>query len=153
MSQPPCCRECVDRVGSFESPLSRMVATGWYDGVTDGVAECARCGTLYAFSMLDAGDGEDLRIFALAPTSGSLAEFDALEPIAAVRPVTVLFGDARQGAKADFVDRCIAHAGPAQFVVASFCLDESIELWRCFPTTPPADWFASLGLSRSSQDA
>lgn len=151
MSEPPCCRECVDRVGSFESPLRRMVATGWYDGVTDGVAECARCGTLYVFSMLDAGDGQDLRLFALAPTSASLAEFDALEPTVAMRRVTVL--DDSKDARSEFVDRCIANAGPAQFVVASVCLDESIELWRSYPATPPADWFASLGLSRDCLDA
>lgn len=51
--------------------FARIVALGWYDGATEGVAECGCCPTAYRLQMLDdqpdREDGRDLRVFGLTP--------------------------------------------------------------------------------------
>jgi hypothetical protein len=57
-------------------PFTRILALGWYDGPTGGVAECVHCGGAYLFEMLDWDDWQDVRIFGLAPLPAG--SFEAL---------------------------------------------------------------------------
>ena len=58
------------QTGTPAAAFSRLIALGFYDGATDGVAQCAAYGAAWAFSLVDMcirWDGlDDLRIFALA---------------------------------------------------------------------------------------
>jgi hypothetical protein len=64
-----CTQDCLNT----EQPFSRVVALGYYDGPTSGVAECRACLACYRFELLDElpdwDAGDDLRVFSLAPLS------------------------------------------------------------------------------------
>jgi hypothetical protein len=61
-----CCKLLVN--GVLESlPFERTIATGFYDGPTDGFTECSKCKQAYSFRKLDWDDAQDLRIFGFAP--------------------------------------------------------------------------------------
>jgi hypothetical protein len=66
-----CCRLLLR--GQFETlPFRRVIATGFYDGPTEGFTECSRCGQAFSFHMLDWDDIQDVRVFAFCPISMSL---------------------------------------------------------------------------------
>jgi hypothetical protein len=71
----PCCAERPDG-RQLRSPFSRVVATGFYDGATEGFTECDTCRTLYEFSMLEWDEGQDVRLFKMEEKAGGL--FDEL---------------------------------------------------------------------------
>jgi hypothetical protein len=48
-------------------PFERTIATGFYDGPTDGFTECSQCGQTYTFRKLDWDDLQDVRVFGFAP--------------------------------------------------------------------------------------
>jgi hypothetical protein len=63
-----CCKFLVD--GSYERlPFERAIATGYYDGPTDGFTICSQCGQAYSFRKLDWDELQDVRVFAFAPIS------------------------------------------------------------------------------------
>src|SRR5665213_3281654 len=46
-----------------ESPFRRFLATGYYDGPTEGVTSCSVCGQGYSFVLLVWDDAQDIRVF------------------------------------------------------------------------------------------
>ena len=66
-----CCKLLLR--GQYEAlPFRRVIATGFYDGPTEGFTECSRCGQAFSFHMLDWDDMQDVRVFAFSPISISL---------------------------------------------------------------------------------
>ena len=64
---------CASRSSTRDvaSPFRRLIATGYYDGPTEGFVECGTCGTVFAFRTLDWDGGQDVRIFALRELSAA----------------------------------------------------------------------------------
>lgn len=62
----PCCQE-LEAFSNIKSPFSKIIALGFYDGPTSGIAQCEICSTPYKFVMLDWDDNQEVRIFSLAP--------------------------------------------------------------------------------------
>lgn len=69
-----CCKLLVDGVMEL-LPFRRTIATGFYDGPTEGFAECSECKLAYSFRKLDWDDLQDVRIIGFAPLQIS---FDAI---------------------------------------------------------------------------
>jgi len=62
----PCCQQFEVFPGA-KSPFSKIIALGFYDGPTSGMAQCEICSAIYKFVMLDWDDDQEVRIFSLAP--------------------------------------------------------------------------------------
>jgi hypothetical protein len=147
---PRCCRSLIGGGVPAPSPFSRVIATGYYDGPTDGVVECRACSTLYSFRTLDWDSQQDMRIFALAPIPGrSMSDFTCTgtEATRPTWPVWIL-GDRGTEEIAGAVQVARMAASPDAFVIATENLLGSIEVWRPVGLTPAVDWFAELGLKR-----
>lgn len=145
-----CCRSLIGSLARVPSPFSRLVATGYYDGPTEGLLECGTCATIYSFKMLDWDHSQDLRVFALSPVSGHTLQEVERGAVAAVTPhwpVWVLAGPATDKIAA-VVEQIRSTAAPEEFVVATTNLLGSIEAWRPVGLKGPVDWFRELGLTR-----
>jgi len=143
-----CCRQVIGELQSVPSPFVRLVSTGYYDGPTDGLVECGACRTLYVFHKLDWDDGQDLRVFSLAPTRGSFAEFEGIVAKRAAWPTWIITGDGREGPALAHVQRFMDAAASVEFVVASRCLLKVVEIWRPSGLPQGVDWFEELGCDR-----
>jgi len=53
-------------------PFERTIASGFYDGRTDGFTECSQCKKAYSFRKLDWDDSQNVRIFGFAPLESEL---------------------------------------------------------------------------------
>lgn len=156
-----CCRE-PDQLRGSPSPFDGIIALGWYDGVTEGLAHCGSCGREYRFDWLDASDegGREIRIYRLAPLGpGSMERLTAVfapgqEPR---RPVWVpswkFPSDAERSAVEGMTQEILDGAGPPELVLAaSDDLGGAILGARSVSGLDFAgvdDWFAFLGLSRT----
>jgi hypothetical protein len=143
-----CCRSIVGLVRQVASPFSRLIATGFYDGPTNGLVECSTCKMTYSFERLDWDDQQDLRVFSLAPACpGGLDGVAQAEGAPTPKwPIWVL-GDAQGGFGAT-VDAFVTSAAPVEFVVATHDLLGTIEIWRPVGLGEHPDWFVELGLNR-----
>jgi len=144
-----CCRFLIGVVRRVPSPFVRLLATGYYDGPTEGLVECGTCGTTYSFHKLDWDDQQDLRIFSLSPVGGRRLEDLAHAPSAPPPrwPNWVL---ADEGS-ADFaanVDELRGSASPEEFIVATEDLLREFAIWRPVGLGVQRDWFSELGLDR-----
>jgi hypothetical protein len=129
MTRRICCREIIGQARSLRSPFTRLVATGYYDGPTEGQVECGACGRLHVFRLVDWGEGQDLRQFSLAPTPCSFGDIESSTPARARwRTVTVVRGDADDPDGA--VEKAMNAASAVEFVVATRDLLALIETWR-----------------------
>jgi hypothetical protein len=145
-----CCRFVIGSVVRVPSPFRRILATGYYDGPTDGLVECATCSTLYQFQKLDWDDQQDMRIFALSPIPGhSFAELEVTRS-GSEGPAWPIWVPADQVTQelALRVDAILDAASPAEFIVATENLLGIIDVWRPIGLRVPVDWFAELGLER-----
>lgn len=145
-----CCRQLIGELRLVTSPFVRLIATEYYDGPVDGLVQCESCGLIYEFHKLDWDNGQDLRVFSLAPTRVALDAFDALFTRADSATV-LLTADRVEGADIG-VRRAIEAAGVVEFVVASRDLLKRIEVWRPAGVPQGIDWFEELGLSRAAED-
>ncbi len=107
----------------FPSPFSRIIALGYYDGPTSGILEGGTAGPAYKFVMLD---GDDLRIYSLAPLPpGSLENLvQLLTPYQQPRwplwcPRWSFPSEALRAEVEAETDRILGLAGPVEWVVAA----------------------------------
>ena len=61
----PCCQNPQGLIDA-DSPFSKIIALGFYDGPTAGVLQCETCQATYKFDMLDWNDEHDLRVMRLS---------------------------------------------------------------------------------------
>ncbi len=66
-----CCKLLADGVMEF-LPFRRTIATGFYDGPTEGFTECSECKQAYFFRKLDWDALQDVRITGFGPLQMSL---------------------------------------------------------------------------------
>jgi hypothetical protein len=60
-----CCLSVSGR-RDLPSPFQRLIALGYYDGPTSGLAECARCRKSYRLELVAWDTSQDVRVFATA---------------------------------------------------------------------------------------
>lgn len=145
-----CCRHIIGEVRDIPSPFDRLVATGYYDGPTDGLVECGTCGRLYAFEKIDWDDGQNLRIFSLAPVGGSFADIEDHASVKPGWPTWILNADGEVG---ELVQQASASSSRAEFVVASRDLLKVVEVWSPAGLQPGVDWFIQLRCPRRNDGA
>jgi hypothetical protein len=158
---------CQNHAPEREREFSRIIALGWYDGPTEGVAQCGTCGASYRFQMVDEdsdwAEGEDVRIFKLAPLPADAVDriVSALreheEPRWPMWVPSWRFDSPAAAQVADgAVSAVLAQAGRPERLIAS-----SDGLRTVLASTPlgtdemdsAADWFGLLGLRRRGSTA
>lgn len=50
-----------------KSPFQQVIAFGYYDGPTAGVAQCAACEQAYKYDLLAWDENQDVRVYSFAP--------------------------------------------------------------------------------------
>jgi hypothetical protein len=168
-----CCKQLETAAGAT-SPFGRMIALGFYDGPTGGVAECAYCHAEYVFEMLDWDDGQDVRVFSFAPLpAGSFEQVVSACPQSNAPPWPVwvpiwkFSTEEERQAASQRVDEVVKCAGPPEAVIAWEGYAETILAARPLTVTdlpdvkpllspgtgnPARDWFVYLGLVRKGPD-
>ncbi len=116
--------------------------------------ECGSCGAVYVFRTIDWDDGQDNRIFSLAPIHGSFADLKtdlkvgiALEPGWTVWVVPC--GDEEVD---DWIEQVERASSPIEFVVASHDLLKEIDVWSPSRLLQEIDWFDRWGISRAFEN-
>jgi hypothetical protein len=137
---------------AYPSPVTRMLALGYYDGPTEGVLYCGTNGPAYAFQILAwEQEMQDLRVFALAPfpLSAWSRLIEAYSLLETPRwPVWLPSWHEEMDQPTEVLLR---EAGPPQWVLATYDLLGEILVAK--PVTPDVlaqvgDWRQFLGLSR-----
>jgi hypothetical protein len=131
--------------------IVRVLAEGYYDGATDGIA-FDPAGCAYHFSLLDEDDGHDMRVFYLAAIKGiSEADIDSeLRHTGLPRKPFALLpvGDLR-------VSRILEHCVNAAVALGVGATEDVLDGFIAWTATSMSledarqiDWFARLGISR-----
>ena len=132
--------------------FSRMLVLGYYDGPTEGIAEC-REGHVAVLRMVDWDDRQDVRVFSVCELPS--APFNELERLVAEteNPTWPVFlprvplSDAGECAVQGLLDKAqrpeyvVACESPVGTVVASSAYPEGVEPDR-------HDWFSGLDIER-----
>jgi hypothetical protein len=152
---PPGLREGAD----YPSPVTRVLALGYYDGPTNGVLQCGDGGSVYKFDLIEGPfsieDGLwDMRVFVAAPLPGGvLAQLaEAYSRFWAPRwPVWVPmwhFADpAEEQAMNRLTDEVLRQAGSVEWAIATTDLLTTIRAARAVTAEDLArvsDWLAFL---------
>jgi hypothetical protein len=138
--------EHLEAASADYSPLNRMLVAGYYDGATEGLAECRTCGQTYAFRKLAWDDEQDIRIFALSNVNHRFDDIcDSLLSIGeADRDIVVI--PPLQPAEQSALDLLLGVR--AEYVLASLDLRKGIIAKKPWSGEDgeQRDWFAWLGL-------
>lgn len=138
------------------SPFRRIVATGFYDGPTEGFAIGER-NVMYSFRLLDWDDGQNVRVFRVAAMA-SVSLDDTLTALGHESPpswpVWVVRAPAGERAES-FIQRTNDLARPVA-IVATRDLLGTLDLWRPITEEPQLtgnrDWLTELGFPRHVND-
>ena len=149
-----CCRMIVGRMREIPSPFLRLIATGYYDGPTDGFVECSICSAVYAFHKLDWDENQNLRVFSMSPVRGrSFVELEAYtDPIQQLQWPTWVVDITKSGKILELIDGFRSDASPEEFVVVASCLQKTIKIWQPIGLHGEVDWFMELSLDRIGVD-
>ena len=159
-----CCRKIIE-LKEQGSPWREIIALGYYDGPTSGLAKCRLCSSVYKFDLLTWDDRQDVRIYAFSPLPASAFQqaIDALAPLGAPTwPVWVPIWQvpAEERAVIDGrISNLLGQAGMIKFVIASEHLAKGIMSAKLLTESESAlvssgkpidndDWFTLLGLTR-----
>jgi hypothetical protein len=136
------------------SPFDRILATGFYDGPTDGFVMGPDDDSVLFFQLLDWDEGQDVRIFALSRIED--LGFSDLASQLGSRPnemSAVVVAAAESDVVDDFLKRACARAKPFA-VVATRNLLGTLDIWldveEDFDFSVHCDWFQELGLRRAA---
>jgi len=148
----PCCAERTDG-RQLRSPFSRVIATGYYDGSTEGFTDCDTCRTVYEFKMLDWDEGQDIRVFKVEEKAGAL--FDELVEVISTEqdrprwPIWVPRSPFPVAAEKRIHDLRSKVAG-ARFLIATEDPTKRILVWRSLGpdevVEDRGDWLKALGV-------
>jgi hypothetical protein len=131
-----------------------LVAIDYYDGPTEGIVECSSCRALFWFDKLDWDDGQDVRIFSLAPIPGKTLdgiERSDRDPRTKWPTLVVWANQTELVAEVHNLKRAV---GAVESVVATEDLLNHLLAWQPVNPVPPVrarDWFLEFGLSRRSK--
>ena len=149
-----CCRLLRNGIAS-RLPFDRVLATGYYDGPTEGFTQCAVCQTSYSFRILDWDDEQDWRVLAFAPLKPTFEEIakklgvklEGQPPVVLVPPS----GD--QHRTVDEIDKMRnPEIRATQFYVTAVegQIDGASRIWHAVDSRDletVGDWFDFLGLA------
>jgi hypothetical protein len=162
MSEPQLSGEVLHEGAQYPSPFTKILALGYYDGPTDGVAQCDPAGPVYKFQLL-AWDGEtqDRRIFGLAPLPPTALEQLTRAYARSQTPHWPVWVPAWQEGMAQQKDQILGQAGPVEWIIAALDLLGEILVARAVTAEefarieqspdPRENWFSFLGLAYSPQ--
>ena len=147
--------DCGLREGiRYPSPFSRVLALGYYDGPTEGLAQCGHAGPTFRFVMLDniVGDPEELRIFEMSPLPAGAMDQAAQLLALHESPRWPVWVPGWQAECKAGIDRILQETGPAEWLIANLgdLLGEVLAARRTSPDWAPSDragLLAHLGLS------
>jgi len=147
----------------YPSPITQILALGYYDGPTQGVLQCGDGGPVYKFDLIDGPfcmkEGWwDLRVYRLAPLPAtSLAELaQAYSRYWPPRwpiwlPIWHFQNPADEEAMNRLTDHVLNQAGAPNWVVASFDLTDTIRAAKAVTAAQFAlatDWLKLLGIEK-----
>jgi hypothetical protein len=142
-----------------KSPITQILALGFYDGPTNGLLRCGEDGRVYRFDLLDDDLEQDIRIFGLAPLDSNAMTrlVEALSPYQESRwPVWVprweFPKEAIRSALDNLTDQILNGAGPPEFAIATSDLVKEILLAKEITVedlASVADWFSFMGLAKA----
>ena len=148
----PCCRFLIGVVRLVSSPFTRLIATGYYDGPTEGLIECGTCRTTYSFHKLDWDDQQDVRVFSISPIMGrGLEELIQNEAVLEPKWPNWVLADEAPGEFGGKVEDLRRSAAPEEFIVVTESLLRQITLWRPVGLGAPRDWVKELILDRAGR--
>lgn len=170
-------RTCCQRLEAFsnvKSPFTKIIALGFYDGPTSGIAQCEVCSAIYKFEMLDWDDEQEIRIFSLAPLASQawnqmvnlLSKHEAPKwPV--WFPQWEFPSEAVHNSVDSESDKILARAGMPELVIASNRYGDRIiaakklttedrayvkDWFALEPSEVARDWFSYLGLVKSGEE-
>jgi len=146
---------------NYPSPVTRVLALGYYDGPTNGVLQCGDGGPVCKFNLIEGPfsteDGLwDMRVFAVAPLPGSalalLTEgysrfWAPLWPVWV--PIWYFSDPADEQAMNQLTDEVLSQAGPVEWVIATTDLLTTVRAARSVTAedlVQVSDWLAFLGV-------
>jgi hypothetical protein len=150
---------------NYSSPVTRVLALGYYDGPTNGVLQCGEGGPVYKFDLLagpfSTEDGlGDLRVFGLAPLPPQALDqlADAYQRYGPARwplwvPIWHFPTAADEEAMNRLTDQMLLKAGSTEWVLATFDLMGEIRAARAITgeeLVRVTDWLAFLGVGNES---
>jgi hypothetical protein len=140
---------CLRAGNDYPSPITRILALGYYDGPTEGVLQVGDQGRIYRFTLIEefpggGEEGTDLRLFGLSPLPpGALGELTTiLSPYAEPKwPVWVPLwrfpSDSIRREVEERIDRVLALAGPVQWQVTASDLMGTLRTVKELETSCP----------------
>jgi hypothetical protein len=146
-----CCKCLVDGV-TQTMPFQRTIATGFYDGPTDGFTECSECRTAYSFRKLDWDDLQDVRITGFGPLQTSLDTIAARLKINQADVGRLLVVPSSSESLDQFVKEAFVNPPVYVAAIAGGWPGRST-VWRDIrglDLQSVKDWFSLLGISRGN---
>lgn len=140
---------------NIPSPFTRVFATGFYDGPTEGFLVHHAHQELFFFHLLDWDDGQDVRVFAVQVLHGVSVQ-DALNRFSPNVPESDpiwIVPESLDERTAQFIEAARRTARPVA-IIATRSVLQTIEVWQDVDedfSFKKQDWIASLGLSRSTE--
>ncbi len=140
----------IETASPHESPLKRMLITGYYDGATNGIVECQVCGRAYAFRTVAWDDEQEMRVFILSTVAPTLNDIRRALNLVDDGKATVVVPPL--GEKEDAVLESLLRS-PPECAVASLDLRTGIVVQRTLAGDDGGerDWLAWLGLKPSAR--
>lgn len=130
-------------------PFERAIATGYYDGPTEGFTECSQCGQAYSFRKLDWDELQDVRVFAFAPIPLKLDDISKRLLVDSGNPKAIILVPPLAEPESEFVRELLA-VHPTRVTAFEGWPGHS-SLWRDVAGlnfTSISDWFSFLGIPR-----
>lgn len=144
-----CCIETW--TGSDELPFRRILASGYYDGPTEGICSCSICGQGYAFRLLAWDKNQDVRVFGFSQTAPNEKQVaDELQiTLANDKPVTIV--PPLTAEKDERFKRLMEQ--PPTHLCVSDGLPGRARLWRRMSSRDEkvTDWFAHLNQGNGAE--
>jgi hypothetical protein len=147
---------CCSHMARVGGALGRIVALDWYDGITEGVAECRECTATYRVRMLAWDEQQDERVYSLTPLTVRLSEvINLLEPLGEPRwPVWLPAWDTlpreRIEALQSRLESVLTPNGPVEMVLVSENLPVDIRHRRCLRGVQDNQQFETLRREQGS---
>lgn len=159
-----CCRKLIE-LNKQGSPWGEIIALGYYDGPTTGLAKCSLCSSEYKFDLLTWDDRQDVRIYAFSPLPASTFQqvIDAMALLGAPAwPIWFPIWQVPAEEKAvidGHISNLLGKAEMIKLVIASESLATGILSAKLLTESESAlvssgkpihsdDWFTLLGLTR-----
>jgi hypothetical protein len=134
-------------------PFRRTIATGFYDGPTQGFTECSKCKRAYSFRKLDWDDLQDVRITGFGPLQIDLDAIVARLKIKESGDERLPLVPVLSGPLDRFVEELLSHH-PWYVAALREGWPGRSSVWRDIRTLDlesVSDWFSFLGVPRGNR--